>query len=77
MRWIIVLAWMYVVVLMAATEATAPGGSVLGALFTLALYGILPLAILVYILGAPLRKKARLAEENPASKPAQTERESQ
>lgn len=63
---LIAIAWMFVVVLMAAAEATAPQGSVLGALVTLLLYGLLPLAILLYILGTPLRRKVRRAREEAA-----------
>jgi len=56
--YLVVIAWMYVVLLMALAEAFAPQGTVLGALFTLLLYGALPLGIVVYILGTPARKRA-------------------
>lgn len=63
---LIAFAWLFVAVLMAAAEATAPQGTVLGALVTLALYGCLPVAILVYILSAPMRRKLRaLREQSP------------
>lgn len=54
---------MYVVVLMAAAEATAPNGSLLGAFFTLLLYGVGPLALALYLLGTPARRRARRAVE--------------
>lgn len=54
----VVIAWGYVVVLMALVEALSSNGTVLGALFTLLLYGALPLAIVLYILGTPARKRA-------------------
>jgi membrane protein implicated in regulation of membrane protease activity len=61
--YLVAIAWMFVVVLMAAAEAMSPIGSVLGALITLALYGVLPLSIVLYVMGTPLRRRARLAAE--------------
>ena len=60
---LIALAWLFVAVLMAAAEATSPQGSVLGALVTLVLYGLVPVAILVYILSTPMRRKLRAQRE--------------
>jgi len=56
--YLVVIAWSYVVVLMSLAEALSPQGSWLGALFTLLLYGVLPLSIVVYIIGTPSRKRA-------------------
>lgn len=67
--YLIVIAWTYVTLMMAVAEATSPQGTVLGALITFALYGMLPMGILVYILGTPARKrkiKARAAAEQAA-----------
>lgn len=61
--YLIAIAWMYVVVMMAVVEAMAPNGSVLGALFTFLLYGVLPLTVLLYILGTPMRRRRRQAQE--------------
>lgn len=61
--YLIAIAWMYVVLMMALAEAMAPQGTVLGAVFTLLLYGVGPLALLLYILGTPVRKRARRAAE--------------
>ena len=61
--YLVVIAWLYVTVLMAVAEATSPTGSVLGAIVTFALYGLLPLSILVYILGTPGRKRKIHARE--------------
>jgi hypothetical protein len=61
--YLIAIAWMYVVLMMAAAEATNANGTVLGALFTFVLYGLLPLGIVLYIFGTPGRKRARLAAE--------------
>lgn len=67
--YLIVIAWTYVTLMMAVAEATSPQGTVLGALITFGLYGMLPMSILVYILGTPSRKrkiKAREAAEQAA-----------
>ncbi len=63
---IVAIAWMFVVVLMALAEATASGGTVLGAFFTLLLYGLLPLGIVLYLLATPARKRARLRAADAA-----------
>ena len=61
--YLVAIAWMFVVVLMAAAEAMSPIGSVLGALITLALYGVLPLSIVLYLMSAPARRRLRRARE--------------
>ncbi|WP_440112241.1 hypothetical protein [Acidovorax sp. BL-A-41-H1] len=61
--YLIVIAWAYVTLMMAVAEATAPNGTVLGAIITFGLYGLLPMGILVYILGTPSRKRAIKARE--------------
>jgi Na+-transporting methylmalonyl-CoA/oxaloacetate decarboxylase gamma subunit len=63
---IVAVAWMFVVVLMALTEATSSQGSLLGALVTFVLYGLLPLAIVLYLMGTPVRRRARKAAEAQA-----------
>ena len=63
---IVALAWMFVVVLMALTEATSSQGTVLGAFFTLLLYGVLPLALVLYLLGTPMRRRAQRAADAAA-----------
>lgn len=60
---IVAIAWIFVVVLMTLAEATSPQGTVLGAFFTLLLYGVLPLSIVLYVMGAPVRRRARRARE--------------
>ena len=67
---LVAIAWMYVVVLMAVVEASSSTGTVLGALFTFLLYGLLPLALALYLLATPARRKARRAEEQAALAPA-------
>ncbi len=59
--YLVAIAWMYVVLMMSIVEALSPLGTVLGALFTFALYGLLPLGIVIYILGTPMRRRARTA----------------
>jgi hypothetical protein len=66
---LVAIAWLYVVLLMAVVEATSPGGSLLGALLTFVLYGALPLAIALYLLGAPRRRAARRRAEASAGDP--------
>ncbi|MDP3085280.1 MAG: hypothetical protein Q8N44_16555 [Rubrivivax sp.] len=56
---IVAIAWMYVVLMMALAEAMSPQGSVLGAFFTLLLYGVLPLSIVLYVMATPRRRQAR------------------
>ena len=56
--WIVAIAWMYVVVLMAATES-----SVVGGVMTFVFVGVLPLSLLSYFFGAKGRRarhKARI-----------------
>ncbi len=54
--YIIVIAWLYVIVLMAATEKTMVAG-----LLTLIFYGLAPVALFVWIFGTPGRRRARIA----------------
>lgn len=65
--YLIALAWAYVVLLMALAEAMSPQGSVLGAFFTLMLYGVLPLSIVLFVFGTPYRRRARRAAEAAAA----------
>lgn len=61
--YLVAIAWAYVVLMMALAEALSAQGTILGALFTLLLYGLLPLGIVLYILGTPHRRRARRAAE--------------
>jgi NADH:ubiquinone oxidoreductase subunit 6 (subunit J) len=67
---IVAVAWLFVVGLMTLAEATSSQGTLLGALITLLLYGLLPLAIVLYIMGTPARKRARRAAEAAQSAPS-------
>ena len=61
------LAWLYVVLMIALVEATSSGGTLLGAAFTVLLYGLLPVGILGYLFLSPARRRARRAAEAAAS----------
>ncbi len=65
--YLVAIAWLYVVLMMAVAEATHAQGSVLGAVFTFLLYGVAPLAVVMYILGTPARRRARHAAEASAA----------
>lgn len=58
---IVAIGWLYVTVLMAASQPT-----VLAAIGTLLFYGLLPTGILMYIMLAPLRRRRRQAQEAAA-----------
>ncbi|MEP7101566.1 MAG: hypothetical protein ABI781_13720, partial [Burkholderiales bacterium] len=60
---LVAIAWIYVVLMVAVVEATSPQGTLLGAFFTLLLYGVLPLGIVGYLFLSPARKRARRAAE--------------
>lgn len=63
MLYIVAIGWMFVVILMSVVEATSPNGSVLGAFFTFLLYGVIPLGLVLYLLGTPLRAKQRQTQD--------------
>jgi hypothetical protein len=65
--YIVVTAWLYVALMMGVAEANHPNGTLLGAVFTFVLYGLGPVALLVYILGRPARRAAREAHEAAAA----------
>ena len=61
--YLIAIAWIYVVLLMSIAEATHTTGTVLGALITFVLYGALPLALVLYLMRTPARRRAIKARE--------------
>lgn len=81
--YLVVIGWLYVTLLMAIAEASAEQGSLLGAIVTFVLYGLLPMSIVLYILGTPGRKRAlrarhqaemaawTAAQQPPASPPSE------
>ena len=60
--YIVAIGWMFVVVCMAAAEAAS--ASLLGALGTLMFYGVLPLALFLWLVGTPQRHRQRKARED-------------
>ncbi len=56
--YVIAIAWLYVTVLMAATEPNLTAG-----VLTFALYGLLPLGLLLWLFGTPQRRRQRRAGE--------------
>lgn len=80
--YLVAIAWLYVALMMALAEAMHPNGSVLGAIVTFLFYGLLPTGLVVYVMGTPLRRKARLSAEaqeladarEPSASPLQPDR---
>ncbi|WP_225869830.1 hypothetical protein [Glaciimonas sp. PCH181] len=56
--YIVAIAWIYVVFMMAITEQTATAG-----VMTFLLYGVFPLTIVLYLIGTPQRKRNRQRAE--------------
>jgi uncharacterized iron-regulated membrane protein len=61
--YLIAIAWIYVALMMAVAEATNSNGTVLGAIFTFLIYGVLPVSIVMYLLLSPTRRRLRKAQE--------------
>lgn len=67
--YLIVIAWLYVTLLMALAEAFSTQGTVLGAIITFVLYGVLPMSLVLYLAGTPLRRK-EIRRQEAAEKPS-------
>lgn len=65
--YIVAIAWIYVALMMAVAEATNTNGTLLGAIVTFLLYGVAPVSLVVYLMGAPRRRKAIKAREAQAA----------
>ena len=61
--YIVPIAWLYVTVMMAVAEANSPSGTLLGAVITFLLYGAGPMALVMYVMGTPARRRAIKARE--------------
>jgi hypothetical protein len=61
---IVAIAWVYVVLMMSITEHSVTAG-----IMTFRLYGVLPLAIILYVAGSPQRKRNRKRAEEAATLP--------
>jgi hypothetical protein len=70
--YIVPIAWLYVTILMAVAEAISPNGTVLGAVITFLLYGLLPIGLVVYVMGTPARRRAIKAREQAELATAQS-----
>lgn len=75
--YLIAIAWLYVALMMALAEATSPQGGLFGALITFLLYGVAPMALVMYLVGTPARRKARKAAEALADAQAKIQAEAQ
>lgn len=64
--YIVAIAWLYVVLMMALTET-----SVVAGLATFVLYGLAPLSLLLWLLGTPQRRRAARLRERSAPDPDQ------
>jgi len=60
---IVALAWMFVVGLFALVQAVSPQGSLLVALLLVLGAGVLPLAVVLYVMGAPARRRRRRMDD--------------
>lgn len=61
--YLVAIGWLYVALMMAVAEANHPSGTVLGGIVTFLFYGLLPTALLMYVMGTPLRRKANRERE--------------
>jgi hypothetical protein len=61
--YLVAIGWLYVALMMALAEAVHSQGSVLGAVLTFVLYGLAPVALVLYLLGTPARRAARRRAE--------------
>ncbi len=64
--YIVPIGWLYVTMMMAVVEATSDRGTLLGAIITFLLYGLLPTGLMVYLMATPARKRAIRAREAAA-----------
>jgi small-conductance mechanosensitive channel len=60
--YIVAIAWIYVVLLMSLTEHSVTAG-----MMTFLFYCVVPLAIILYLIGTPRRKRARQMAENSSN----------
>lgn len=70
--YLLVIAWGYVVLMMCLAEATSPNGTLLGAFFTLLLYGVIPISVVLYLMATPMRRKAQRQAQEAANTEQQT-----
>lgn len=56
--YIVAIAWLYVVLMMALTET-----SIIAGLMTFLWYGLAPLALFLWLIGTPARKRSMAAKQ--------------
>jgi hypothetical protein len=61
--YLVVIAWAYVVLMVAVAEAASSNGTLLGAALTVLTWGVLPLTIVTYLMGTSARRRARKSAE--------------
>jgi membrane protein implicated in regulation of membrane protease activity len=57
--YIVAIAWIYVTLLMALTEPNVTAG-----ILTFALYGLMPLALLLWLFGTPIRRRRKREQDD-------------
>ena len=65
--YLIPIAWLYVALMMAVAEATHANGTIVGAVLTFVLYGVAPVALVVYLITRGPRRRAREKAEQAAA----------
>lgn len=61
--YLVAIGWLYVALMMALAEGMSPAGGWLGAAVTFVLYGLLPVGLVLYLMGTPLRRRRQRAAE--------------
>lgn len=61
--YLVVVGWLYVVLMMVVVEAMSPTGTILGAIVTFFFYGLLPVALVIYLMSGPYRRRIIRARE--------------
>lgn len=57
--YIVAIGWLYIAILMAATEV-----SIVAGVMTFVFYGLAPLALVLWLMGTPRRRRARRERDN-------------
>jgi hypothetical protein len=66
--YIVAIAWLYVVILMAAAEKSLTAG-----VLTLVFYGVAPLSLFLWLFGTPERRRRATRNAKPATPPGNDE----
>ena len=71
--YLVAIAWIYITLMMAVAEAFHPQGSLLGAFITFVFYGLAPLALVLYLLNTPGRRRRLNKEMDTTDSPPHTD----